>query len=73
MAPSLVGSPRVNGHRDYVIKTLLHGLTGPIEGKAALLESAGNGTLNHLFAEMLKMQAGIDMQHVADTRTSPPR
>jgi mono/diheme cytochrome c family protein len=30
MAPSLAGSPRVNGHRDYVIRTLLHGLTGPL-------------------------------------------
>ena len=33
MAPSLVGSPRVIGHTDYVIKTLLHGMTGPLEGK----------------------------------------
>ena len=33
MAPSLVGSPRVLGHRDYVIKTLLHGMTGPLDGK----------------------------------------
>jgi mono/diheme cytochrome c family protein len=33
MAPSLVGSPRVLGHTDYVIKTLLHGMTGPLEGK----------------------------------------
>jgi mono/diheme cytochrome c family protein/glucose/arabinose dehydrogenase len=33
LAPSLAGSPRVNGHRDYVIKTLLHGLSGPIDGK----------------------------------------
>lgn len=32
MAPALAGSPRVQGHRDYVIKTLLHGQTGPIEG-----------------------------------------
>jgi len=30
MAPSLAGSPRVNGHRDYVIKTLLKGMTGPL-------------------------------------------
>jgi mono/diheme cytochrome c family protein/glucose/arabinose dehydrogenase len=30
MAPALAGSPRVQGHRDYVIKTLLHGLTGPV-------------------------------------------
>ena len=33
VAPSLAGSQRVNGHRDYVIKTLLHGLTGPIDGR----------------------------------------
>ncbi len=29
MAPPLAGSPRVNGHRDYIIKVVLHGLTGP--------------------------------------------
>jgi len=33
LAPSLVGSPRIDGHRDYVIKSILHGLTGPIDGK----------------------------------------
>ena len=33
MAPALAGSPRVQAHRDYVIKTLLHGLTGPVAGK----------------------------------------
>ena len=33
LAPSLVGSPRVTAHRDYVIKTLLHGLAGPIDGR----------------------------------------
>jgi mono/diheme cytochrome c family protein len=32
MAPPLAGSPRVQGHRDYVIKVLLHGLTGPVDG-----------------------------------------
>jgi mono/diheme cytochrome c family protein len=32
MAPPLAGSPRVTGHRDYVIKALLHGVTGPIDG-----------------------------------------
>ncbi len=32
-APSLAGSPRVAGHRDYVIRTMLHGLTGPIDGR----------------------------------------
>jgi mono/diheme cytochrome c family protein len=33
MAPALAGSPRVTGHPDYAINVLLHGLTGPIEGK----------------------------------------
>ena len=33
-APSLAGSARVNGHRDYAIKTLLHGLSGPVDGRS---------------------------------------
>jgi mono/diheme cytochrome c family protein len=33
-APTLAGSPRVLGHRDYVIRALLHGLTGPIDGRS---------------------------------------
>jgi mono/diheme cytochrome c family protein len=33
MAPAVAGSPRVQAHRDYVIKTLLHGLTGPVAGR----------------------------------------
>jgi mono/diheme cytochrome c family protein len=33
MAPALAGSPRVQSHRDYVIKVLLYGMTGPVDGK----------------------------------------
>ena len=33
MGPAVAGSPRVLGHRDYVIKTLLHGMTGPLAGQ----------------------------------------
>ena len=33
LAPSLAGSLRVLAHRDYVINVLLHGLTGPLDGK----------------------------------------
>ncbi|MDQ2666604.1 MAG: c-type cytochrome [Gemmatimonadota bacterium] len=33
VAPALAGSAHVTGHPDYVIRTLLHGLTGPIEGR----------------------------------------
>ncbi len=32
MAPPLAGSPRVTAHKDYVIRTVLHGLTGPVDG-----------------------------------------
>ena len=34
VAPVLAGNPRVTGHADYVSNVLLHGLTGPIEGKS---------------------------------------
>src|SRR5262249_44854165 len=34
MAPPLAGSPRVQGHRDYVIKVLLRGMTGPLDGRS---------------------------------------
>jgi mono/diheme cytochrome c family protein len=33
LAPALAGSPRVQAHRDYVIKVLLKGMTGPLDGK----------------------------------------
>jgi mono/diheme cytochrome c family protein/glucose/arabinose dehydrogenase len=32
LAPPLAGSPRVQGHRDHVIKALLHGMSGAIDG-----------------------------------------
>jgi mono/diheme cytochrome c family protein len=48
MAPPLAGSPRVNGHRDYVIKVLLKGLTGPLgEGSASaadIMQPMGSNT-----------------------------
>jgi mono/diheme cytochrome c family protein len=34
LAPSLVGSSRVQSHPDYIVKTLLHGMTGDIEGES---------------------------------------
>ncbi len=33
MGPALAGSARVQGHRDYVIKTMLSGMTGPLAGQ----------------------------------------
>ena len=32
-APALNGSHRVIGHREYVIRTMLHGLSGPVDGR----------------------------------------
>ena len=32
-APSFAGSQRVLGHQDYVIKAILHGLSGPLDGR----------------------------------------
>lgn len=32
MAPALSGSARVQSHPDYVIKTVMHGLEGPLDG-----------------------------------------
>jgi mono/diheme cytochrome c family protein len=33
MAPPLAGSQRVTGHREYIVKAVLHGVTGPVDGK----------------------------------------
>jgi mono/diheme cytochrome c family protein len=33
LAPPLAGAARVAGHQDYVVKVLLHGLTGPLNGQ----------------------------------------
>jgi len=34
IGPALAGNTRVTSHPEYVIKSLLHGLSGPIEGRA---------------------------------------
>jgi mono/diheme cytochrome c family protein/glucose/arabinose dehydrogenase len=47
LAPPLAGSMRVQAHRDYVIQVLLHGLMGPIDGKAfpgGVMVSMGSNT-----------------------------
>ncbi len=46
LAPSFVGSKILNGHRDLASKVVLHGLTGPIEGKTypgEMIAMATNG------------------------------
>jgi mono/diheme cytochrome c family protein/glucose/arabinose dehydrogenase len=47
LAPPLAESRRVQAHRDYVIKVLLHGLMGPIDGKdypGGVMVSMGTNT-----------------------------
>lgn len=56
LAPSLAGSPRVNGHKSYLLRILLHGLIGPIEGET------------YAAGLMLPMGANDD-QWVADVAT----
>jgi mono/diheme cytochrome c family protein len=46
MAPPLAGSPRVNGHRDYITKVVLHGLMGPVDGKNYTDMMVAMGTFN---------------------------
>jgi mono/diheme cytochrome c family protein/glucose/arabinose dehydrogenase len=46
MAPALAGSPRVNGHRDYITKVVLHGLMGPVDGKNYTDMMVAMGTFN---------------------------
>jgi hypothetical protein len=46
MAPPLAGSPRVNAHRDYITKVLLHGLMGPVDGKSYTDMMVAMGTFN---------------------------
>lgn len=33
LAPSMVGSPRILGNGNSMVRTILHGMTGPIDGK----------------------------------------
>ena len=33
VAPPFAGSPRIQGHKEYAVHVLMHGLTGPIDGK----------------------------------------
>jgi len=46
MAPALAGSPRVNAHRDYITKVVLHGLIGPVDGKTYTDMMIPMGTFN---------------------------
>ena len=44
LGPPLASSPRVLGHQDYVVKTVLYGLTGPLDGKTVSRRHDWHGT-----------------------------
>ncbi len=87
LAPPLAGSPRVQGHRDYVINVILDGLTGPIEGKTygggAVMVPMGANTdewiadvasfVRNSFGNsgMLVTPADVARVRKASTRTTP--
>jgi mono/diheme cytochrome c family protein len=46
MGPPLAGSPRVQAHRDYIIRVLLNGMTGPLAGRTYTQVMLPMGTQN---------------------------
>jgi putative membrane-bound dehydrogenase-like protein len=83
LAPPLAGSPRLTGHRDYVIKVLLHGLTGPLGDKeypGGVMVSMGTNTDEWIsdVANYVRNSFGNSAQfvtpaQVAFTRGAAPR
>jgi mono/diheme cytochrome c family protein/glucose/arabinose dehydrogenase len=61
MAPPLVTSTRLQGHRDYVIKTILHGLSGPLDGRtyAQVMVPMGTNTDEWIAAVSSYVRSGF--------------
>ena len=72
LAPPLAGSARVNGHRDYVIKVLLHGLTGDIEGKTYGTAGHGADGVEHRPVDLPTSPATCAARSATARRSSPP-
>jgi mono/diheme cytochrome c family protein/glucose/arabinose dehydrogenase len=83
LGPSLAGTPRLVGHRDYIIKVLLHGLTGELDGKnypGGVMAPMGTNTDEWIAdaASYVRRSFGntasmITPQHVAGVRKANPR
>ena len=83
LAPALAGAPRVVGHRDYVTKVLLHGLTGELDGKnypGGVMAPMGTNTDEWIadVASFVRNAFGnrasfITPAHVAAVRKANPR
>jgi mono/diheme cytochrome c family protein/glucose/arabinose dehydrogenase len=83
LGPSLIGTPRILGHRDYIIKILLHGLTGELDGKnypGGVMAPMGTNTDEWIagVASFVRNSFGnsasfVTPQQVADIRKANPR
>jgi mono/diheme cytochrome c family protein/glucose/arabinose dehydrogenase len=84
LAPPLVGTPRLLGHREYVIKVLLHGLTGELDGKlypgGGVMAPMGTNTdewiadaANYVRSSFGNTATVIRPEHVAAVRAANPR
>ena len=83
MGPSLVGSPRVNGHPALSVSTVLYGLEGPIDGKtyaAQLMVPMGTnddkwvaGVISYIRTSFGNIGAPITPEMVAKIRKSDAR
>jgi mono/diheme cytochrome c family protein/glucose/arabinose dehydrogenase len=83
LAPPLAGAPRVLGHRDYITKVLLHGLTGELDGKnypGGVMAPMGTNTDEWIadVASFVRNAFGnsasfITPAHVAAVRKANPR
>jgi mono/diheme cytochrome c family protein/glucose/arabinose dehydrogenase len=80
MAPPLLTSSRVQGHRDYVIKTMLHGLSGQLDGRiyADAMVPMGTNTDEWIAAVASYVRSGfgstwvVTPSDVAKVRTATP-
>ena len=79
LAPPLAGSPRVNGPKEALVRILLHGMAGPLEGKsyaAGLMAPLGHeqddewcaSVLSYLRQEWTNDAAVISAEEVAAVR-----
>ncbi len=83
LGPPLAGSLRVTGHRDYIIKVLLHGMTGELDGKnypGGVMVPMGTNTDEWIadVASYVRNAFGnrapfITPAHVAEVRKANPR
>jgi mono/diheme cytochrome c family protein/glucose/arabinose dehydrogenase len=83
LAPPLARSARIAGHPDYVIKVLLHGLTGPLDGQeypGGVMVPMGTNTdewiadvASYIRNSFGNRAAFVDAAQVALVRTATPR